>query len=269
MGLRTPPAPPQPLPEFENMRRKVASRTDADAQGQQDALKRRFASMGNLNSGAAIKTQQLATTDAARVREDALSDVNAQEAAAQRQIADAQTQRDFASSEAEKQRAYGTAEREGSQGFSSGQAQIQRDFQKGQFDQTFAEDVRRAGVTEAMAGKEFNRDSDYLKRNWATAIMQSGDPGAVQRILEQIDSGAYGELGDFSGSTPQPQVGGSMAARGDPTAVDTNAIQMWTQNQRGNPDQVAKMASAKGANAATVDAIRRRLISMQKLTGGR
>lgn len=268
MGLRTPPAPQEPLPEFEQARRKIASRSAADAEGQQNAISRRYAAMGNLNSGSYIKQQGLAADNAARTREDALSDVTAQESAAQRQINEAQQARDFAAGEAEKQRLYGTKEREGSQGFSAGQSQLQRDFQGKQFDQTFAEEKRSRGVQEGLAFDEFNRDNKALDFQKAQVLQAAGNGDAIGKYLDQIDAGAFGGSNKLAtgspaslSASPQPTIGTN--AQNPALALDMQNYDKFVAIGLNTPPILKKQyfdnLSKFGINSTTIDAIKRRL----------
>jgi hypothetical protein len=186
MGLRQPGQAKQPLPEYEAMKRRTQQRLQAEGQTQQDALQRKLASVGNLNSGAAIKAQQTQDLDLARVQEDALGQIDVQEAAEgqrRQEVADAMA-------------------------FQSTEAQKGRDFQGGMFDQEFGlknkafdEEQRARGFQEAMARREFDRDNATLDFTKIQAIKEMGDPAAVQNLLDQLDSGEYGgSYSRFSGN---------------------------------------------------------------------
>lgn len=68
------------LPGFDEARAKISQQSGADEQAQQDALQRRFASIGNLNSGAAIKSAQLVSDNVTKEKNNQLNDLNAKEA---------------------------------------------------------------------------------------------------------------------------------------------------------------------------------------------
>src|SRR4051794_12263065 len=65
---------PQSLPEFQSARQRTSNQFDAQRQTTQNALERRFAAMGNLNSGEATKQIALAsqanTEQGAQVQQD-------------------------------------------------------------------------------------------------------------------------------------------------------------------------------------------------------
>lgn len=88
------------LPEYDAMRARLSQRTNADTQQQQDAMQRRFAAQGGLNSGAAIKQQQLVAEAGAQNREQAMEGVNAQEAQQRQRLQEAESQKEFQSQEA-------------------------------------------------------------------------------------------------------------------------------------------------------------------------
>lgn len=110
---------------FEGHRKMANQRAEANRQNSQDALKRRFASMGALNTGSAIKAQQLADQSSAQQKEQAMLDIDSQEQAAR----EVQANRDFQAGEAEKQRSFAAGEAEKQRSFTGKQADIDRVFQ--------------------------------------------------------------------------------------------------------------------------------------------
>ncbi len=180
MGLRQPGQPQQPkqqLPEYEAMRRRTQQRLESEGQGQQEALQRRFAQVGNLNSGAAIKNEQALQGQIATQKEDALGQIDAQEMGEQQRRQEVQDQ----------------------MAFQSGEAQKGRDFQGGMFNQEFGlknqafdEEKRARGFQEKLASADFDRDSNTLNKTWAQAIQAGGDPEGMTNILRGIDEGKYG-----------------------------------------------------------------------------
>lgn len=99
-----------PLPQFELMRRRASQRAEASGQQANDALQRRFAAMGGLNSGAAIKQQQLTSEAVARQREDALAGVDAAEQQERMRQQDLADERNFQATEADRLREFQGAE---------------------------------------------------------------------------------------------------------------------------------------------------------------
>jgi hypothetical protein len=82
-------------PQFQQARLQLTQRANAANQQNQDALKRRFASIGSLNSGAAVKTMQNAQQASDQQREEAIQNINAAEANDLRQEQDAARGRNF------------------------------------------------------------------------------------------------------------------------------------------------------------------------------
>lgn len=79
----------QASPQFSAARSRLNDQFNRASQTSQDALSRRFASLGGLNSGSAIKAMQNAREEAERQRGDQLQQLDAQEATdmSQRQFA--------------------------------------------------------------------------------------------------------------------------------------------------------------------------------------
>lgn len=159
------------LDQFALARQRAQQDANTQQQRNQDALKRRFAQLGNLNSGAQMKLERQAQTDVAKNLQSANETIDAQEQADFRrkdEIKQAQEfQRgeriggqDFSAGQAALQRAYLTGEREagqtfargerlGGQDFASQQAAVQREFQVGE---------RVAGQNFASGQAKLDRD---------------------------------------------------------------------------------------------------------------
>lgn len=108
----------QTLPQFDYLRNKAQQQSTVQSQQEEEALKRRLATTGALNTGAAVKQQGIQSDNAIARREQALQDIDFQEQAAKQQ-----------QDEIEKGRQFQTSERMGSQGFASEQAGLGRQFQ--------------------------------------------------------------------------------------------------------------------------------------------
>ena len=120
------------LPEYDAMRARLTQRSNADVGQQQDAMQRRFASQGGLNSGAAIKQQQLVAEAGAQNREQAMEGVNSQESAERRRLQEAESQKEFQSQEAATGRQFQSQEAATGRQFQSKEAQVGRDFAAGE-----------------------------------------------------------------------------------------------------------------------------------------
>lgn len=102
----------KPLPEFEALRNKAKSQNRAQADQNQSAIARRFASIGGLNSGAFIKQQQIADQASADRESQAMADIGFQEAQAARGLEEAERAREFQSGEAAKAREFSQFDRD-------------------------------------------------------------------------------------------------------------------------------------------------------------
>jgi hypothetical protein len=113
----------QPLPEFDPIRRRLQNQFTRQRQTAGDALTRRFASQGMLNSGAFAKMQADQERELGQAEADAMGQVDFQEAQ------EAQRRREIAEG-----RTYQTSERLGSQEFSKGMFDKQHGLAEKQFD---------------------------------------------------------------------------------------------------------------------------------------
>ena len=151
------------LAQYDYLRQKVGQGQSAQAQAEEEALKRRLAAAGALNTGAAIKQQELQGESAIQRREQALQDISLQEAAAKQQLA-----------EVEKARQFQTSEREAGQRFGAEQAGIGRQYSTG----------------ERVAGQEFGAGQAALGRQYATGERQAGQAYATGERTAQQQFGA-------------------------------------------------------------------------------
>jgi hypothetical protein len=145
------------LPEYDYARKKAIETVNQSNSSAQDALKRRFAAMGALNSGSSIKQQQLQQETAMRAKADAIEGINAQEAQAKRALQQQEAERAFQSGEAARGRAFGAEEGELGRQFQSGEAQLGREFQAG-------ESQKARELQQSM----FNSDLEF--KRWSTAL---------------------------------------------------------------------------------------------------
>lgn len=137
---------------YDLQRRRASDEANAANQQQSDALARRFAAQGGLNSGAYIKQQQIASDSAQQNKQKALEAVDINELGARAQQEEAQKQRDFQSSERVASQGYGTGERLGAQDFSGQQAAQQRAY----------------GTSERVGGQDFAGQQAALQRAYGT-----------------------------------------------------------------------------------------------------
>lgn len=88
------------LPEYDAIRSQTQRTLNAQGQGAQDAIQRRFARMGNLNSGAYVKAAQLQDQTTAQTTADALNRIGFEESQARRGLQQAEDAKVFQSTEA-------------------------------------------------------------------------------------------------------------------------------------------------------------------------
>lgn len=166
---------PQALPEYDYARRKATETANTTNQSEQDALKRRFAAMGALNSGSSIKAMQIQTDAAEQRKADALEGINVQEAAAKRAFDQQQQQMAFQSGEAAKQRLFGAEESGLGREFQSGEALKGREFQSG----------------EALKGREFQSGESALSRALQEKQFQTQLAQQNEQFSKQYDQSKY------------------------------------------------------------------------------
>lgn len=152
------------LPEYDAMRNKLAQRTSADTQQQQDAMQRRFAAQGGLNSGAAIKQQQLVAETGVQQREQGMEAINTQEGAEQRRMQEAENQKEFQSQEAGAGRQFAASE-----------SQLGREHARGMFDdnQKFQEKWNTIGQSNTL--RQLDMQAEEMKFNKASAMSSMSD----------------------------------------------------------------------------------------------
>lgn len=170
MGLRQPAVNP-----FQAQREKAVQRADATAQASSDALKRRFASMGNMNSGAAVKSEQLARDQANQQKEEAIAGVNAAESQDIAQKQEMQANRDFQSNEAKMGRDFQSTEAQKARTFQKGESDMDRAFQ----DKVFQFDSNSKLRQLDLADKQFALGKDESEFNKRVARRTLGQQGGL------------------------------------------------------------------------------------------
>ena len=125
---------------FDILRRQAKQQTTAGTQAQKEALKRRFAQLGQGTSGAAIKAEQLAAREGEKQLGSRLGQIDIAEQTEKQRKQEIEEARQFQRGEREASQAFGaeqaaiarqfaTGEREAGQAFAAEQASVQRDFQ--------------------------------------------------------------------------------------------------------------------------------------------
>lgn len=126
---------------FDILRSQAKQQQGAATQAQKDALKRRFAQLGQTTSGAAIKAEQLAEQEGQKQLGQRIGQIDIAEQSEQQRQKEIKEGREFARGEREASQAFGaeqaklarqfeTGERKAGQEFAAGQADIQRSFQE-------------------------------------------------------------------------------------------------------------------------------------------
>ncbi len=164
--------------QFDLARKRAAEASAVNLQSRRDALARRFAALGNLDSGARIKQEQVAQDEENSNLTKANEGINAQQQSElgrrkeviqgqQFQSGEAEKGRKFSAGEAALQRAYGTSERLGSQGFASGERAGSQDFASQQ-----AALQRAYGTSERLAGQGFATGEREAGQGYASSEAQ-------------------------------------------------------------------------------------------------
>lgn len=145
--------------EFDIARKRAKREANAALQGQQDALKRRFATLGNLNSGARLKLEQKAQDSVQRRLGEANETIGAAERAEDRRRQEIAEGRKFQSSE-----------REASQGFAAQQAELGRNFTSQE-----AALQRKYLTGERLSSQEFAALQNATQREFATREREASE----------------------------------------------------------------------------------------------
>lgn len=193
--------------QFDVARKKATDQSAVNLQARKDALARRFASLGNLDSGARLKMEENAANDEASNLNNANEGINAQQQAElgrrkevvmgqNFQAGEAEKGRQFSGEQAAMQRQFATGERLGGQDFSAGQNDLQRKyatgereagqkFQGGQADlqRTFLTGERTAGET--FASKEAGDQRTFLTGERTAGQTFASDEAKAQRQVQE------------------------------------------------------------------------------------
>lgn len=174
---------------FEYARGRIKQSESQKRQEEQDALKRRFAQLGRLSSGASIKAEQEAADLSAKREQEALGQVDVSEQMELQRRKELEEARQFATSEREATQTFATKEREAGQTFQSGMAdrefQNRKDLMKA--DQDFRNSIFQQEF--GLAEKEFKESRRANLANLGIALKTAGiGPGEVERLMR--DAGA-------------------------------------------------------------------------------
>lgn len=213
--------------QFDLQRKRAEQQVGAQTQNQQEALKRRFAAAGALNSGAAIQQQNLASEQGAQNLNQVNEGINAQQNQEMQRQKEVQQGREFATSErlgsqgfaAEQAglgREFAKSERLGGQDWQSQQADIQRKFQTGE--RLSAQDygALQAGLQRNFQESQFGRQLEQSKNQFDAQFKQQqkvdewnyilgnkalDQKGWMDSLLGPLAGGIGGKAGGLYGST--------------------------------------------------------------------
>jgi hypothetical protein len=166
------PAAPGAVNKFDLARQRAGEQANSQAQQQNDSIRRRFASLGNLNSGAAIKQEQISADNANKARADAVASIDAEEASAEEaknfQREQMKAQQDFQAGQSGLDRAQQEKLQQQGFGFQGGENALARRLQQEMQDKGFTfqggESALQRALAEKMQGQQFNFQSDQQNR---------------------------------------------------------------------------------------------------------
>ncbi len=172
---------PQPatskIPEFDALRRRVQSQYATKRSEGEDAMKRRFASSGMLNSGAAQKSARVQDLELARAEQEALGGLDFQE------MSELQRRREITEG-----RQFQTGEREATQQFTRGMFDTDLGFKGKVFD---AEQGWKA-ADEKFRQQEFDENKRTNTINAALGFADSEvDPQRANEVFQTLSDLGY------------------------------------------------------------------------------
>jgi len=202
--------------QFDVARKKAEQQSRSALQEQQEALKRRFASLGATSSGAAIKQQQIAAEKSQEQLQGAQEAIGAAETAENLRRSDIKEEREFQRGMAEEGRKFAIAEREAGQSFQAGQTQRQMDFQQRiqdwsqsqagkEFDLAFAQFEQDKESTEwnkrlqgLIAGKDLGLGSEQLDTLFGSKSAKPKDTTGAQAIARALEQKKLADIKAYS-----------------------------------------------------------------------
>jgi hypothetical protein len=211
------PPPQAPAPQrdpaitaaYAKMRERATQGVQNQAQQAGEQLKRNFARMGGLNTGAFVKQQNLMQEKATEQVDQARAGVDLAEAQSQEQFAEAERGRQFAAGEAEKGRSFAGLEAEKGRSFQEKMTDKDLGFKRELFDFDKFSKMKQFD----LADKEFARDTQTIEFNKRQAALQLGlnvedimlDDGPLQRrfrAAERQRAAPYMETGAKNSTMP-------------------------------------------------------------------
>lgn len=179
--------------QFDVARRRAQEQYGSNLQNRRDALARRFAALGNLDSGARLKQEELAANAEAANLTNANEGIQAAQNAEMQRRREILQGQEYASGEAEKGRKFATGERLGGQQFVGEQGAMQRQFLTGervgsQEYQTGEAGKQRQFITGERVGSEAAQaQQNELQRGFLTSERQGSQDFQGQQNKLQLD----------------------------------------------------------------------------------
>jgi hypothetical protein len=202
------------LPQFDYLRKRASQDINAQNQQQEEALKRRLATTGALNTGAGLKQQNLQADSAMDRRAQAMEGIGFQEQAEKARLDEVQSGRNFAreerigsqdfsrgerlgsqefgAGESALGRKFQTSEREGSQQFAAGESKLTRDQQQFQFQSEMTQRNADREQQNKQFAKTFNlNEKQYESKNKIDTAMLglAQNEADMDMITQAINAG--------------------------------------------------------------------------------
>lgn len=202
----------QPLNEFELLRQKAMQRARKEGQRATEALQRRFAALGGLQTGAAIKAQQVAQQEAQRIGEERLGDIDIAEAAERQRRKEITEGREFQAGEAAKVRAQQAEQ------FAKTFGLQEKGFEFGKETK-----LRELGLAE----RELSLNEDIAAFNKQIALAELGRPTDIfgQLLGPQFSTSKFGSfnLGGYDYDIGKGVTGGLLGGLSGPAGTGIGA----------------------------------------------
>lgn len=165
--------------QFDIARKRAEQQSRASIQGQQEALKRRFASMGAAGSGAALKQEQLAAEKGQEQLGQQMEAIGAAEQQEEQRKSEVAQAQQFQSGEAEKARQFAIAERQAGEQFQTANTAKTQAFQE----RVQAWNESQAGKEMDMALQQFNQDKETTEFNRRLSVATARREGIAPEEL--------------------------------------------------------------------------------------
>lgn len=231
MAAPAPGAPAQQQPnEFDLARKRAQQQSNAAVQQQRDAIKRRAAAQGGLNSGAFIKQEQQVMQQGQEQLGQANEQIDTAQRAEARRIKEIEDQRAFEAGEAEKNRAYDREKFDKTFAWDKEKFGKVFDFDKEKFDKTFGLqkeglnlEKEKFGWAKDTDARDFDKNS---KTNVITTLISGKNSGlsepAIKALVDFYENGTPIPAG-------WPNLQGPAAA---PTTVEQTMNQTGPNGER-------------------------------------